>query len=312
MTDPCVRILVPTYNGGRYLSALLDSLLAQDHPNILITLSDDGSTDDTLCIVETYAKKDPRRIIHYQSGLRFGCAEKHFMHLLSRYYDTPYIMFCDQDDVWHPDKVSKTLAQMEKTELSADIPTLVHTDLRVVDANLQQISPSFCLHSGIDGNRLALNQLLVQNVVTGCTVMINRALALLANSRPAPDTMRMHDWWLALLASACGNISFLNEATIDYRQHGSNSVGAKDVRSPAYLLKRLFSSPMRQGLRLAALQAQSFDALYGDRLSEQQRALIRAFASTADMGLLKRDRIYIRYRLLKSGFIRRVSQLMGL
>ena len=106
MTDPCVRILVPTYNGGRYLSALLDSLLAQDHPNILITLSDDGSTDDTLCIVEAYAKKDPRRIIHYQRGLRFGCAEKHFMHLLSRYCDTPYIMFCDQDDVWHPDKVS--------------------------------------------------------------------------------------------------------------------------------------------------------------------------------------------------------------
>ena len=312
MTDPCVRILVPTYNGGRYLSALLDSLLAQDHPNILITLSDDGSTDDTLCIVEAYAKKDPRRIIHYQSGLRFGCAEKHFMHLLSRYCDTPYIMFCDQDDVWHPDKVSKTLAQMEKTELSADIPTLVHTDLRVVDANLQQISPSFCHHSGIDGNRLALNQLLVQNVVTGCTVMINRSLALLANAQPTPDIMRMHDWWLALLASACGNISFLNEATIDYRQHGNNSVGAKDVRSPAYLLKRLFSSPMRQGLRLAALQAQSFDALYGSRLAEQHRALIRAFASTADMGLLKRDRIYIRYRLLKSGFIRRLSQLMGL
>ena len=84
------------------------------------------------------------------------------------------------------------------------------------------------------------------------------------------------------------------------------------VRSPAYLLKRLFSSPMRQGLRLAALQAQSFDALYGDRLSEQQRTLIQAFGSTADMGLLKRDRIYIRYRLLKSGFIRRLSQLMGL
>ena len=69
---------------------------------------------------------------------------------------------------------------------------------------------------------------------------------------------------------------------------------------------------MRQGLRLAALQAQSFGALYGSRLAEQHRALIQAFGSTADMGLLKRDRIYIRYRLLKSGFIRRLSQLMGL
>jgi glycosyltransferase involved in cell wall biosynthesis len=312
MKNNCVRILVPTFNGAKYLPALLDSLLSQDHSDILITLSDDGSTDETLSIIESYANQAPERITHYRSGTHFGCAEQHFMHLLRAFSDDPYVMFCDQDDVWHTDKVRKTLVQMRKTEPDPNIPTLVHTDLRVVDASLNVMNPSFCRHSGIDGNRLALNQLLVQNVVTGCTVMINKALADLANRKTAPDTMRMHDWWLALLASACGRIGYLNEATIDYRQHGSNSVGAKDVRSPAYLLKRLFSSPMRSGLRLAALQAGCFAELYGDLLTAEQRNLIEAFASTADMGLLARDRIYIRHNLLKSGFVRRISQLTGL
>lgn len=312
MTHPTIRILLPTHNGAAYLRELLDSLLNQDYPNIQITVSDDASCDETPAILDAYAAQHPQRITHYRSGQTFGCAQTHFMHLLQQFSDAPYIMFCDQDDVWHPDKVSKTLRLMQKTEHSTDVPVLVHTDLRVVDGSLNEICPSFCRHSALNGNRLALNQLLVQNVVTGCTVMINKALSLLACRSDAPEHMRMHDWWLALLASACGKTAFLDEATIDYRQHGSNSVGAKNVRSPAYLLKRLFSNPMRDGMRLAALQARSFHELYSAFLTEDQSSLVQAFASTADMGLIDRDRIYIRFNLLKSGFIRRFSQLMGL
>lgn len=312
MTHPTIRILLPTHNGAAYLRELLDSLLDQDYPNIQITVSDDGSSDETPAILDAYATRDPLRITHYRSGKTFGCAQTHFMHLLKQFSDAPYIMFCDQDDVWHPDKVSKTLRIMQITEHSTDIPVLVHTDLRVVDSDRNEICPSFCRHSALNGNRLELNQLLVQNVVTGCTVMINKALSLLACRADTPEHMRMHDWWLALLASACGKIAFLDEATIDYRQHSSNSVGAKNVRSPAYLLKRLFSNPMRDGMRLAALQAGSFCKHYSQHLSEEQIALIQAFASTADMGLIRRDSIYLRYDLLKSGFIRRFSQLIGL
>ena len=311
MTNPIVRILVATYNGSEYLPEQLDSLLTQDYPNILITISDDGSSDDTLAVIEAYTQQHPEKITHYRSGLHFGCAEKHFMHLLRHCADAPYIMFCDQDDVWHANKVSTTLRKMRQIE-APSVPCLVHTDLRVVDPALREISPSFCVHSGLDGNSTALNQLLVQNVVTGCTMMLNAALVALANRQESHGAMRMHDWWLALLASACGRIGFLNESTIDYRQHGSNSVGAKNVRSPVYLLKRLSSKPMRDGLRLAARQAGAFADLYGDLLTDAQRDIITAFASTADMGLIGRNRIYIRYKLLKSGFIRRFSQLMGL
>jgi hypothetical protein len=180
----------------------------------------------------------------------------------------------------------------------------------VVDGTLNEIAPSFCANSGLNGNRVQLHQLLVQNTVTGCTVMINRALADLSCEK-APDEMMMHDWWLALVASAVGNIGFLDRATIDYRQHGNNTVGAKNVYSLGYLWSRLRSKSLRQSLREAAVQAQAFLDCYTDMLSDQQRELVQAFAQTKDAGLCKRNRIYHKYKLYKNGLIRIVAQFLG-
>lgn len=121
----------------------------------------------------------------------------------------------------------------------------------------------------------------------------------------------MHDWWLALLASAVGKTGFLAEATIDYRQHGNNSVGAKNVRSLSYLWGRLCSQNMREALKGAAGQAEVFRRCYEDLLDEEQKRLLEAFASTQNAGLLRRDRIYLKYGLLKKGVIRKTAQLLG-
>jgi len=306
-----VRILLAAYNGQKFLAEQLDSLLQQDYPHIQIIVSDDGSSDTTASILESYASAHPEKIIHYRSGRRFGSAQRHFMHLLRTFYDTPYLMFCDQDDVWHPDKVSKTLHLMQQSE-SDSVPCLIHTDLRVVNGQLEPISDSFCAHSGINGHRLSLNQLLVQNVVTGCTVMINRPLAELACRESSDEDMLMHDWWLALLASCCGKIRFLEEATIDYRQHGSNAVGAKNVHSPAYLLNRLRSNSMRKALKKTSTQAKAFRETFCDRLSKSQLELLDAFITTKDANIFKRDYLYLKYKLLKSGLIRKFAQLLGL
>lgn len=306
-----VQILLTTYNGSRYIREMIDSIILQDYQDWQLVLSDDGSTDESLEILEEYAGKMPDKIIHYESGMQFGNAQKHFMHLLRVFHDAPYIMFCDQDDVWHKDKIRKTLDKMQQIETDASKPVLVHTDLRVVDQQLSEIAPSFCMQSALDGNRVKLNQLLVQNVVTGCTTMINHALAVLA-CRDVPDgAMLMHDWWLALLASATGTVGFLNEATIDYRQHGNNSVGAKNVYSLRYLLNRLMSNSMRQGLANSASQAECFAECYFDVLSEKNRELVEAFSNTRKQGLLGRDITYLRYRLFKNGFLRVVIQFLG-
>lgn len=311
MGEARVSVLLATYNGQAYIRQMIDSVLWQDYENIQIILSDDGSSDDTPRILAEYANRYPDKIRHYRSNTRFGCAQKHFMHLLTVFQDATYIMFCDQDDLWHKDKVSKTLKKMRQLENGEDIPAMVHTDLRVVDDSLEEISPSFWKYSNLDGTRLALNQLLVQNVVTGCTMMINRPLAELA-ARDIPDEIIMHDWWLALIASVCGRTGCLPEPTIDYRQHGSNSVGAKDVHSANYLWHRLTSASMRNALLGNAKQAGALLNFYQEYMTEEQVAVILAFIKAQSSSLLVRDYLYIKHGLLKYGFIRKSAQLIGL
>lgn len=312
MKKPIVHILLATHNGEGYIREMLDSLLSQDYQNVRIIASDDSSDDGTDRILADYAARYPDTISHYRSGLCFGCAQTHFMHLLEKFQDAPYIMFCDQDDVWHEDKISKTLELMLRTEIVPEIPVLVHTDLRVVDQDLRVIAPSFCRHSGLDGNRLAFHQLLVQNVVTGCTVMINRSLARMACESYCVDSMLMHDWWLALLASACGKTAFLDEQTIAYRQHGKNSVGAKNVRSVKYLLDRWKTGESRRAMANTAYQAQAFLECYGQHMNENDRLAACAFASTVGSSFLVRDYVYLKHNLLKHGLTRIVAQLLGI
>ena len=305
-----VLILLATYNGEKYIREMVDSILKQDYEDWHLVLSDDGSTDSTATILEEYAKKNPDKITHYRSGLKFGNAQNHFMHLLNQHHNAPYIMFCDQDDVWHSDKIGKTLAKMKEIEENG-IPALVHTELTVVDGELCKIADSFCKHSKLDGNRLKTNQLLVQNVVTGCTMMINEPLARLACEKALPKEALMHDGWIALICSVFGRSAFLDEATIDYRQHGNKSVGAKNVSSPSYLLERLKSNAMKRSLKNAAKQAEAFLECYGDRLLEEKKQVIVDFAKTADCSLFKRDYIYIKHRLFKCGAIRVIAQFIG-
>lgn len=307
-----VTILLASYNGEKFLTEMIDSVLNQTYENIRLVLSDDNSKDSSVQILEKYALENPERVIHYRSGQRFGCAQKHFMHLLMKFYhDSDYIMFCDQDDVWHKNKVEITLKRMKELEEGQDIPVLVHTDLRVVDGDLNEISPSFCKHSGLNGNRVELNKLLVQNVVTGCTVMLNGALARIGVKNEITDAVMMHDWWLALIASAFGKIGFVDEPTIDYRQHGNNSVGAKNVYSLSYIASRLKAGRMKKSLSEAAGQAQEFVNCFGDSLSPELKKTVQDFARTREANLFVRDRIYIKHKLYKNGVARILFQLLG-
>ncbi len=304
-----VTIVLAAYKGNAYAGAMIDSIVAQDCDDWFLVLSDDG--EDTCALLDSYAAAYPDKICHYRSGQRFGSSQKHFMHLLCRFGGiAPYTMCCDQDDVWHPDKVRKTLALMEKTEeeAGADVPVLVHTDLKVVDAELNEIAPSFLAFSRLDGNRLGFSELLVQNVVTGCTVMVNRTLIKLAASAEDLPQMMMHDWWMALIASAFGRAVFLPEATIDYRQHGNNVVGAKNAGSLAYLKSRLNGQYVKKMRDDTIVQTAAFLKLYGERMDEEQKKLCRAMTSLASHGKLRRMRTLVRYRLWKNTLPRRAGQ----
>lgn len=304
-----VRILLATYNGEKYIGEMIESILAQDYTDWQLVLSDDQSKDGTVAILEDYAGKYPDRITHYRSGLHFGNAQGHFLHLLNQFPDAPYIMFCDQDDVWHNQKVSATLKKMQEIE-KPGTPALVHTDLRVVDGQLREMDPSFLGYSGLSGDRVELKHLLVQNVVTGCTMMINRTLAELANAHMPEGKILMHDWWLALIAASMGTVGFLNQATIDYRQHGNNTVGAKDTRSLSYILKKIRNDGVRKAMEATYAQAEVFLEAFGDQLAPEQQQVVADYAALKHRNAMGRRVGFLKGGYYKYGARRIVAQFL--
>ncbi len=305
-----VLILLATYNGEKYIKEMVESVIAQDYTDWQLILSDDCSSDSTPAILDSYAENYPEKITHYKSGKRFGNAQNHFMHLLEQHHGAPYIMFCDQDDVWHSDKISKTLAKMKEIEKNITVPAMVHTDLRVVDSNLNILDNSFMHFSKLDGNRTSLNQLLAQNVVTGCTMMINKALAKLAVRCIAKDGILMHDWWLALIASAYGQTGFLNEALIDYRQHNDNVVGAKNIRSVKYIFKKIKNDEAKKAIKQTFVQAKALYVCLGKNIEKKESEILNQYALLEQNSWFKRRYKYIKYRFFKCGAIRVIGQMI--
>lgn len=306
-----ISILMATFNGETFVSAQIDSLLRQTEQDFVLYARDDCSGDQTYSILQQYARQHPGKIIVSRSGQNSGSAKLNFLSLLNE-HDDEYLMFCDQDDVWQPDKIERTLCAMRQAEQTygRETPLLVHTDLCVVDKDLTVTHPSFRTMSRLDYRRTALSSLLVQNTVTGCTAMINRALRILTANVAAQCAM--HDWWLALAASAFGRIVALeNEQTVLYRQHAANEVGAKDASSASYVLKRLFRvRDTQNGMQATYRQAEAFLAAYESKLSGSQAALLREYSRIPEHK--KPGRVWQLFRLKtwKHGILRVLGQIL--
>jgi glycosyltransferase involved in cell wall biosynthesis len=236
MHKPCVDILLATYNGQKYLAEQIDSILAQSYQDWQLLIRDDESDDGTVKIIKDYACRLSGKIKlltdnenHLGASLNFG--------KLLEYADSDYVMFCDQDDVWLPNKIELTLNEMKDAEqIYPDKPILVHTDLRVTDSQLNTIAESMWryqkLYPEIGDD---LNKIMAQNVVTGCTVMINKKAR--AVSMPIPKEAVLYDWWIALNVCRHGKVVYLSIPSILYRQHSDNEVGAQKIDIIHFLKK---------------------------------------------------------------------------
>ncbi|MFA5239542.1 MAG: glycosyltransferase family 2 protein [Phycisphaerae bacterium] len=227
---PDIKILLATYNGQEYLAEQIDSILAQSNQDWQLLIRDDGSDDDTVRIIEDYANRLPDKIRLIKDNVGRLGASLNFGKLLE-YADAEYIMFCDQDDVWLPNKIEMALNAMKAAEqVYPDKPILIHTDLKVADSELNTIADSMWIYQKLfpeAGNDL--NRVMAQNVVTGCTMMINKKAR--AVSIPVPDEAIMYDWWLALNVCRHGKIVYVSIPSVLYRQHSGNEVGAKKARN---------------------------------------------------------------------------------
>ncbi|BBP05725.1 glycosyl transferase [Sulfuriferula plumbiphila] len=299
-----IQVLLATYNGEAFLAEQLDSLLAQKGGVCTVLARDDGSTDTTLDILQRYAQSFPSQIVLGEKQGRLGAIGS-FDWLLSQ-SSAPYIAFCDQDDVWEPDKLHILLERMQALEarLGKDTPILVHSDLAVVNRNLQRIHPSFWTYSGLDARRHGLAQLLISNTVTGCAMLANRALV--ERATPIPQEAVMHDHWFALVAAALGHVEPVYESLVAYRQHGRNAVGAQ-----AYgwrtMLGKLISGCGHTDISKLRHQAEVLYRRYGDYLEPDHAGFVAGFSKLQDKSWLARRFFMLRHGILRPGVVRNLG-----
>jgi glycosyltransferase involved in cell wall biosynthesis len=237
-----IAILLSTYNSEAYLKEQLDSLLNQTDHNFVLYICDDGSTDGTLRILETYEKHN-EKIKYLQKPTTNQGALLSYAWLLEN-VEAEYYMFCDHDDVWLPQKIEKTFKKYKDVEeKNKNKPILVYTDLYVVDENLQIIDDSFWTYSKMNPYSMTdFKHFAVKNIVTGCTMLFNKQARNV--SLPISPAATMHDAWIALnVINNDGIVDFISEPTILYRQHGQNAIGAKKHKDGlAYRLRNLEKS----------------------------------------------------------------------
>jgi len=219
-----LAIIMSTYNGGKYLTTQLDSILKQSLPSDLILIRDDGSTDDTVHRLNEYKNKYEQ--IHIlQDNLGNIGVQRSYALLLRHVFslNVQYVMFADQDDVWLPEKTQKLMAAISR--LDNKKPALVFSDVQVVDSNLQLISPSLLHFQKLNPHHASsLKALLLYSPALGCSMLFNAQLLkfLLSLSEGFPNP----DKWALLVAAALGQVDYLAEPTLLYRQHSENVTGA--------------------------------------------------------------------------------------
>lgn len=309
-----VAILLSTYNGAPFIEEQINSLLTQSHQHARIIARDDGSIDDTRSILINSG------IETLPNDQNLGAQASYFTLLQHavKYTNADYFMFCDQDDVWKADKIEITLSRLLELEANnRDLPALVHSDLEVVDQQLNTIASSMWKYEYILPYKNSFSRLLIQNTVTGCTTMINRSLA--EKCLTTPPNAIMHDWWLALIASYFGRIGIIESPTILYRQHQANTIGTRPFKIQTTrhflgLLRSIFSRSDNCVNSLSANidQASDFLQIFETELDDQTREILSNFINIAHKNHFKRKLTLLRYNLLRQGFTRNISLILNI
>lgn len=237
--QPTVHILLATYFGAKYLQAQLDSIARQTHRQWTLTVSDDGSTDETLNIVKAFAQNSPQTVNLLQ-GPCAGSSTRNFCHLIQHApagAEQDLYAFCDQDDVWLDTKLERAV-QWHAQHLGQPV-RLYCGRTQFVNGKLQPIG----LSPGIR-RPPSFGNALVQNIASGNTMVFSPSV-LAAQKKVQPEHSVWHDWTTYLVATALGGeVWFDDEPCLLYRQHGGNVIGSNDgaiaaiMQTPALLAGR--------------------------------------------------------------------------
>lgn len=298
-----IHIVLATYNGEKYIREQLESILANKYKDISIEICDDGSTDGTLGIVKEYVEKYSYISLH-ENPKNLGYV-MNFMEGIRR-SKSPYIMLCDQDDIWHEDKIEKTYDRMRslEEENGRNVPLMVFTDAMNFNSESGEDLGSFHKNSHLDIKKIDTAHLFMENKCIGCTVMVNAAI--LDYLAVLPKEIRVHDWWLALICSNFGKISYIAETTLQYRQHSGNMIGGSGFSE--YLKNRIANlHRQRESIRETFAQGEAFYRVFGEKLPEDRQRIAQQFARMSRTGALGRRGKMIRFGFCKSGLVRNMA-----
>lgn len=257
-TPPAVGVALCTFNGEAFVAQQVRSILDQSPAPAELVVGDDGSSDGT---VEVVRRTDPGRtaVTVLDGASRLGVT-KNFERTV-RAVGSPLVALSDQDDVWHPGRLSRLAALFDD-----DAVLLVHTDARLVGADGEPVGRTLFEELEVSPAELDLERagrafdvFLRRNLATGATVVFRRTL--LEYALPFPEEW-VHDEWLAAVAAALGGVAVIAEPTIDYRLHGGNQIG---VTAPTlrYKLSRILEPRGDRNARLARRFG-----VFADRLEE--------------------------------------------
>lgn len=289
-----INIVMSTYNGEQFLAEQIDSIQQQTFKDWQLLIRDDGSSDQTPEIIKSFVAQDPRIVfINEHDRENFGVIKNFFT--LIKHDKADYYFFSDQDDVWLEDKLETMLAAAR--QYPDQLPLMVYTDLCVVDQNLQVMNQSMIRSQSHHANT-ELVQELTENTVTGGVAMINHALA---ERWRTLDNIIMHDWYLAVLATAIGKLVYIDQPGELYRQHDNNVLGARTFTKR---LKTWLSGPSKMleeyWWLIHASQAQADKILQENELGDEQEAVIRNYTALERLPLSQRIRVLRQYKYAKN------------
>ena len=260
-----VQVLLAAYNGMAFLPSLMAGLAQQDYANVTYLARDDGSTDGT---PEYLQRLTNPSVTLLPDRDHVGVVQSYYRLLRAAGTGADFLAFCDQDDVWLPGKIRRAVERISRFPPS--LPVLYCSRQILVNEKLKRIGLS-----PLPRRPPGFANALVENIATGCTVVLNRAAAEFLR-RDWPPEVLMHDWWAYLVVSAFGRVVYDPEPTVLYRQHGRNVIGsaATPWRRWSTRIRRFFRTGRPHPLML---QARAFQRIYGEEMVPELRRVLERF-----------------------------------
>lgn len=262
-----VKVLLSAYNGAEYIKQQIDSILAQTYENIELYVRDDGSKDATASILKEYEKTHK---IHVTYGENVGFVRS-FEKLMQESGDADYYAFCDQDDVWLPEKIAMAVDLLEKEDNHQ--PLLYFSNYDYYDGNL-----NFQEHHKMENPNISFRNALVDCVSLGFNSVFNKCARDMVVEK-MPEHSLGHDWWMYMVCVAFGKVVYDNRVTVKYRRHSENvsSAGMSFIRFQIWRFKKFFLNGYFKKVRI---QIQEFKDLYYNSLKSENQKLMDLFSES--------------------------------